>query len=52
MIYDPDEPEIGIVSQQGRYHAVAVGIDTPVLTLYSATNILDGPASDSVGRTR
>ena len=49
VTYIPDDPQIGLVIQQGQYDAVAVGINNPVLTLYSEANISEGPSLDQYG---
>ena len=52
VIFTPEEPEVGLVVQQGLYESVAVGIDNPALTLYSETEISTGPSLDQFATDR
>jgi putative aldouronate transport system substrate-binding protein len=52
VIFTPEDPQVGLVVQQGLYESVAAGIDDPSLTLYSAAEIEQGPSLDQFATDR
>ena len=52
VLFYPEEPETGIVVQQGGIAAKELGVDDPSLGLYSPTNVENGPALSQLGTDR